>query len=234
MVNPIKSLIALCLLGAALSQHAAGQAWDNTGNGLLRGTYYFRQVLWFVGFDSGELSRAISVYGNITFDGNGAYTISSTQVFDSNTGAPQNFTTTGTYSIAASGYGFLSSPLPGGDSIHGLVAKGIFTGSSTESGTYNDLFIAAPVASPLPTAGSFRGNYSFVHLDFPSGSPYDTRESQFQLNPDGAGNIGIVRATGYIAAGGSTLITQNISGVRYVFSNGGANVSFGGSLSGTI
>jgi len=232
MVSPIKPLLALCLFGAALCQQAMGQTWDNTGNGLLKGTYYFRQVLWFLGDDAGDLGRAISVYGNITFDGNGTYSITNTQVFDSSFGNPQNFTGTGTYSIAASGYGFISSPLPGGDSIHGLVTKGIFTGSSTEGG-YNDMFIAAPLASPAPTAASFRGAYSFVDMDFPSGSPLDTRESQFQLNPDGAGNIGIVRATGFISGGGTTPITQNFSGVRYVFSNGGANVSFGGSLSAT-
>jgi hypothetical protein len=57
-------------------------------------------------------------------------------------------TVTGTYSIAASGQGFLSSPVVNGDFIFGLVnQQGIFVGSSTENlNGYNDLFIAAPLA----------------------------------------------------------------------------------------
>ena len=60
-------------------------------------------------------------------------------------------------SIAASGYGFMSSPLASlfngssanGDVVYGLVSNGIFVGSSTENGIgYNDLMIAAPLPSP--------------------------------------------------------------------------------------
>jgi hypothetical protein len=122
-----------------------------------------------VGDDSGNLSQGISIYGNITFDGNGAYSVSNAQVMDSSSSrGVQNYPAgaTGTYSISASGYGFLSTLISGGDSIHGLVTKGIFVGSSTEGG-YNNLFIAAPLASPLPTAASFRGTYSMVDIDFP-------------------------------------------------------------------
>jgi uncharacterized protein (TIGR03437 family) len=216
------------LFVAALTQQMAGQTFDNSGNGMLQGTYYFREVIWLVGDASGSLSRALSIYGTLNFDGNGNYSLSS-QVFDSDVGQQQNFSTTGTYSISASGYGFLSNPLSTGDSVYGLVSHGVFVGSSTESG-FNDIFVAAQLASPIPTNASFRGTYSLVDVDFPTGIPTDTRDSQFQLNPDGNGNIGTVRATGYIAANGSTLINQNIGSVRYFFSNGGANVNFAGTL----
>ena len=213
------------LLAAAVGPQASGQAWDNSGNHLLQGTYYFREVIWVVGFNNGDLSRGLALYGNITFDGNGNYTISSAQLADSaQQGLPVR--TPGTYSISASGYGFLSSPLSTGDSVYGLVSRGIFIGSSTEAG-FNDMFIAAPLASPIPTNASFQGAYTMFDLDFPDGVAADTLESQLQLNPDGNGNIGTVRATGYIGFGGSTLFSQNIGSVRYFFSNGAANVNFG-------
>ena len=219
---------AVFLFVASITQQMACHTFDNSGNGFLQGTYYFREVIWLVGDNSGSLGRALSIYGTINFDGNGNYNLSS-QVFDSNVGQQQTFSTTGTYTISASGYGFLSNPLSTNDSVYGLVSNGVFVGSSTES-TFNDLFIAAQLASPVPTNASFRGTYSMVDVDFPTGIPADTRDSQFQLNPDGNGNIGTVRASGYIAASGSTVINQSIGSVRYFFSNGGANVNFAGSL----
>src|ERR1700730_7823559 len=157
MVNVSKFAATLLLLAAVFVAPATGQTWDNSGNGLLHGTSYFREVIWLVGDNSGGLSEAVALYGTITFDGNGNYTINNTQILDSNAGAVQNFpTTTGTYTISASGYGFLSSPVSTGDSVFGLVSNGIFIGSSTET-SFNDLFISAPLASPAPTNASFQG-----------------------------------------------------------------------------
>lgn len=222
----------MTLLLIVISPPAAAQSWDTSGNGQLQGTYYFRQVVWIVTDYDGTIGQAISLYGNITFDGNGNYTLSAAQVFDSSVGVPQTLTGTGTYSISASGFGFISSPISSGDNIQGSVARGIFTGSTTEAANYNDLFIAAPLASPLPTNAFFQGSYTMMHVDFPFyGSPYDTRDSVFQLSANGSGGIGTVRATGYIAGSGGNVISQNISGVRYHFSNGAAVVDFGGFLS---
>ncbi len=67
----------------------------------------------------------------------------------------------GTYSISASGYGFLSNPLSPTDSVYGLVSQqggqNIFVGSSTESGL-NDMFVAAPYSSSATNA-TFKGSY---------------------------------------------------------------------------
>ena len=142
MTTKTLALLGL-LLPFAAGWQAAAQTWDNSGNGLLKGTYYFREVAWQVGDNSGDLQEAASVYGNITFDGNGNWAITSAsgaQVMDSNNNAPQtNFTASGTYSIAASGYGSMSSLISQGDSVFGLVSQGIFVASSTENGNYNDL-----------------------------------------------------------------------------------------------
>jgi uncharacterized protein (TIGR03437 family) len=229
------------LLPFAAGWQAAAQTWDNSGNGLLKGTYYFREVAWQVGDNSGDLQEAASVYGNITFDGNGNWAITSAsgaQVMDSNNSAPQtNFTASGTYSIAASGYGSMSSLISQGDSVFGLVSQGIFVASSTENGNYNDLLIAAQLPSTTPVNSTFQGAFSMMSVDFPAPYPISSnsvlysRASSFQLNPDGNGGIGTVRLTGYIAGNGNTQTTQNVSGVRYRFSNGAAVVSFGGTLS---
>jgi uncharacterized protein (TIGR03437 family) len=219
----------LALLWAATGWQAAAQTWDTSGNNMLNGQYYFREVLYLVGYDTGALSRAIALYGTIIFNGSGTYSINCT-MYDSEYGlltcAQAALPTTGTYSIAASGYGFLSSPISSGDYIYGLASQqGIFVGSSTESG-FNDLFIAAPVASPAPTAATFKGSYWLADMDLSGGSPPYTIGSMFQVNADGAGNLGNVSLTGYIGEFGSTVATQTASAVKYSFSNGAAVVAF--------
>src|SRR5450755_2155231 len=172
----MKLLGIVFLLAAAIITPAIGQTFDNSGNGLLQGNYYFREVVWLVGDNSGDLSEAVSVYGNIAFDGNGNYALNA-QLMDSNVGVPQGFTFNGTYTISASGYGFLDSPVSQGDSVYGLVSNGIFVGSSTEAG-FNDLFIAAQLASPIPTNSFFKGSYTLMNVDFPTGIPTDTLDSR--------------------------------------------------------
>ncbi|MDQ2946863.1 MAG: hypothetical protein M3Y27_13125, partial [Acidobacteriota bacterium] len=124
------------LLAIACSGYASAQTFDTSGNSLLQGTSYFRQVVWIVGDNSGSLSRALSFYGTINFDGNGKYTINNAQIFDSNSGFAQSFSVSGAYSISASGYGFMTHPLSSGDFVYGLVSRGMFFGSATESGVY--------------------------------------------------------------------------------------------------
>ena len=217
----------LVLLCAATGWQAAAQTWDASGNGMLNGTYYFREVI-YVTSSTGALSRGISLYGNISFNGSGAYSISCTGcVMDSSYGVPQSYSVSGTYSISASGYGFLSSPISSTDYVYGLVSQqGIFVGSSTESG-FNDLFIAAPLASPMPTAASFKGSYWLADMDTPNGI-----SSMFQVNPDGAGNLGNVTLTGYV--GSSGLVTQTAAAVKYSFSGGAAVVAFPSTSNATL
>ena len=212
----------LVLLCAATGWQAAAQTWDTSGNGMLNGTYYFREVAYF--FSSTGALSPDAIYGTIVFNGNGAYSINCT-VYDSTYGlgtcAQFSLPTTGTYSIAASGYGFLSSPISSKVNVYGLVSQqGIFVGSSTESG-FNDLFIAAPLASPLPTAATFKGSYWLADMDTPNGI-----NSMFQVNPDGAGNLGNVSLTGYVYGYGSTVVTQTAAAVKYSFSGGAAVVAF--------
>src|ERR1700733_7855740 len=66
----------LLILSAAAGWQASAQTWDTSGNGLLKGTYYFRQVFYLVGDQNGDLTEATAVYGTINFSGtaSGTYT----------------------------------------------------------------------------------------------------------------------------------------------------------------
>src|ERR1022692_4429660 len=192
--------VARALLLMSLATGLTAQTWDTSGNGMLNGQYYFRHVLYQLSSTAGDgtLSDAYAVYGTMTFNGTGAYTMAAIGSQGSS-GQAGNVTTPGTYSIAASGQGFLSNPLSSGDSIQGLVnAQGIFVGSSTENlNGYNDVFIAAPLASPLPTASLFKGSYTLAYMDLSSGTPTYTTGGMLQMNPDGVSNVGTVGFAGY-------------------------------------
>jgi uncharacterized protein (TIGR03437 family) len=216
----------LLLISVATGLFAQTPTWDTSGNGMLNGTYYFRHVIYQLSSaGNGSLSDAASLYGTVSFSGTGSYSMNAV-LADGAAGTLTRFTTTtGTYSIAASGQGFLSSPLFKGDSIYGLVnAQGIFVGSSTENlNGYNDLFVAAPLASPAPTASAFKGAYSLAYMD-PSATPVSTIGGLLTMNPDGAGNLGTVGFTGYV--GQSAKGVQSLSNVKYIFSGGAAVVTF--------
>jgi hypothetical protein len=201
---------------------AAAQTWDNTGNNLLNGTYYFRNVSYHVADSAGDLDYAAALYGTINFDGNGNYTMNAPWLVDSGGNNQASSNVTGTYTIAASGFGFLDNPL--GDSVYGLVSNGIFVGSSTESGN-NDLFIAVTTASKA-TSATLVGNYSIAYMNVLDGSPGNTYDALGQFTADGRGNIGTATFTAYLGASGSTAIPITEPGVRYIFSNGAGNISF--------
>jgi hypothetical protein len=220
-------LMLLAAAGAVQAQTTT--PWDTSGNSMLTGTYYFRQVYYVIGDTSGDLSEAVSIYGNVSFDGNGNYSIttaSNAVIYDSSS-EPGVFTGSGTYSIAASGYGFMTSPYATGDVVYGTVsASGIFIGSSTDNSYgYNDMLIAAPLASPVPTLSSFNGSWTAADFDFSSGQPGSALTMVFNMSPDGAGNLNAGPITGY-AGGSAQIYTQTSSGLKYTFSNGAAVATF--------
>jgi len=97
-------------------------AWDTSGNGMLKGTYYFRQVVYELSSaGDGTLNNALAFYGTATFSGTGTYTMVVTLLDGQSGQFTRGNVNNGTYSIAASGEGFLSSPLfPGSGSISKL------------------------------------------------------------------------------------------------------------------
>jgi uncharacterized protein (TIGR03437 family) len=228
LIKTKPTLFAVLLLGACAWQCSAQPAFDSSGNGQLNGTYYFRQVIYLE--QSGD---AMSLVGNIIFDGNGNYTLSNATLMDAASGSStaQPITGTGSYTVAASGEAILAAvnvaDFPN-DQIVGLVSPtGVFIGSSTENGNgYNDLFIAAPVGSQATNA-TFSGSYQIVYFD-----PTYPGDALLTFSANGSGNIGTLNATEYIG-GNSTATTQTLSGVNYSFSNGAAQLRFGGTVSAT-
>jgi uncharacterized protein (TIGR03437 family) len=220
--------VARALLLMSMATGLFAQTWDTSGNGMLNGQYYFRHVLYQLSSSAGNgtLSDAASLYQTVNFSGTGTYTMTNAQLLHGGQLGP--ISTTGTYSIAASGHGFLSNPLAPGDYIYGTVnAQGIFVGSSTENqNLYNDVFIAAPLATPPPGPSTFKGSYTLAYMDLSSGTPTSTLGGMLSMNPDGAGNVGTVGFAGYQGASGKG--TLSFANVKYIFSGGAAKVTFPG------
>jgi len=204
------ALLFLAALAPLLAQ--TNPTWDTSGNGLLNGTYNFRQVE-YISDGTGVINQELAYFGAITFDGNGSYALSGSNTL-LNTNGTLGIPASGTYSLASSGFGLLSDPLAAGQSVHILVSKGILIGSTTENpganGSFNnDLFIAAPATSTFTTA-SFKGAYTIA--DFLPGN-----DATYALNPDGAGNLGTVVEKGYSIGGTSAGTFPN---APYTFSSG--------------
>jgi uncharacterized protein (TIGR03437 family) len=239
MCESMKTKITLLVLflGACAWQSSAQPAFDSSGNGQLSGAYYMRQVFYFVTDNEGDLGGAINIQGTITFDGNGNYTFNGS-LLDSSTGSitPAAASSTGTYVVSASGEGYISgiigsidSNITPGDSIIGLVSHGVFIGSSTENGNmYNDLFIAAPIGSTATNA-TLNGSYSVAYFDptFGTASAGGGGDALLTMTANGQGTIGTVNVTGYVGTN-STASTETLTGVTYAFSNGAAQLNFGG------
>jgi len=215
------ALFGLLIAAAAVPALADDAVvWDNSGNGLLNGTYNFREVMWR---NKSDVHR-IAIYGTIVFDGSGGYRLTSS-VSDSNGGGIQPFSASGLYRISASGMGFMDDPLrlnasAPSSAVWGMVSQGVFVGSTTDDGI-NDLFIAALAPTAAPSNSDFSGSYRAVAVNIPSGNENQVRDMFFPLNPNGQGSLGTVNVTGYIGSGGTTL--NQASNVPYVVSNDGTS-----------
>lgn len=230
----------LVSLASALPLAAQQPRFDTSGDGQLNGTYYFRYVLYGVSSSQdesgvvGDIDDAIAVYGTITFDGNGNYSMNNALVNDESNEvtadplscylasalcpATQGTSVPGTYGVSSSGFAYIANPISSGDLIYGLVAgNGIFSGSTTETtSAFSDLLIAAPLPSPLP--GGFNGSYTVVGFQ-------PAQDFAFTFSPGSGGNGGTVGISGYEEGYGDDVITQS-SNVTYTFSSGAGVIKF--------
>ena len=198
---------------------------DSTGNGLLSGTYNFREALWITEVQAtNDLNEAAAQWGTITFDGRGNYTMSVNE-YSSRTNSVRTYVRPGTYTIGASGAGLIRRVSDDGDIIYGAVSNGIFIGSATESG-FNNLFIAARQPTAAVTTASFNQRYSLAYLNLPATSMTQVRDASFQINPNGSGSLGTVSVTGY-SAGNYTAASQTISNASYSFAAGVGTLNLG-------
>jgi uncharacterized protein (TIGR03437 family) len=224
------------LLFMAATAPAPAQSWDTSGNGLLHGTYYFRQVMWLGGHNTAnDLQDAIVVYGNIIFAGDGTYNLTATAA-DAAENTITSITGTGAYTIAASGYGFMSTPLQfvhsqfGGDEVRLLVSPSkVVVGSTTDNNTgYNDLFVAAPAPTSTP---SLQGTFSVIGVGIPALTLnlIDTRAYSFTMT--GAGSTLTTTAlTGARGLNIAAMTQPAFLGIPYSIGDGVAAVTFGNEL----
>jgi uncharacterized protein (TIGR03437 family) len=220
----LKSSLLLLFLAACAWQTSAQPTLDSSGDAMLNGTYYMRQVFYVVTAANGGLVNNVNIHGNITFDGAGNYSFTGSVQDSTADPAMSSLVANGSYSISASGQGSISSVYRAFsiDPIVGLVSHGIFIGSTTETNEgFNDLFIAAPVGSQATNA-TLKGAYTLAYID-----PTYPGDALLTLTADGQGNIGNVNVTSYTGAS-STATTQSLGGVTYAFANGAAQVKFGG------
>ncbi len=218
---------------------AAAQGWDTSGNRLLHGAYYFRQVMWLGGYNSdNDLHEAIAVYGNIVFGGNGTYTLTAKAA-----AAAENMVTSisgsGAYAIAASGYGNMSTPLQfvhsqfKGDEINLLVSpSGVVAGSTTDNKSgYNDLFLAAPAPTSTP---SLQGTFSVIGVSIPALTLdlIHTRAYSFSMTGSSS-TVTTTALTGALGLNATAMTQPAFSEVKYSVSAGAAAVTFGDELTAT-
>jgi len=222
------------LLSAALAAFGLAsvyaQTLDNSGNGLLSGAFRFRQLAVMNIDQNGNPTQVRAVYGVITFDGKGNYSITGTYVDNTvSSGSPQSLSVSSTYVIGSNGLGYVSNPLVPTDSasrIYGAVAQGVFTGSSTESSTVNDLLIAIPTGTP-PTNSSFNAPYQVGVLDFTGGTSAAIKNALFKLSPNGSGGFASITLNGQASNQSATFVTQTVNGATYNFqSDGSATLTF--------
>jgi uncharacterized protein (TIGR03437 family) len=223
-----KSLLPVIILAGFSLAVSSGQTPDTSGNGLLKGSFEFRNVAIQNVDSNSNPTQVTATYGSITFDGTGNYTITGSQVDNTvSSGAPQPFTATGTYAIGANGAGYVASPLYPTDPTayeYGAVTQGVFTGSATEAGAVrvlNDILIAIPVGS-APTNASFTSSYQMGVLDFQGGGSSSIMNALFELSPSGKGTFGTITLNGQASNQTSTTLTQTISGAAYNFNSDGS------------
>jgi uncharacterized protein (TIGR03437 family) len=231
-MNLVNRLISTFAIGACavLSWGQTNPGLDTSGNGMLKGTYYFRQLA-ALNFDgSGNVTEMAALYGTIVFDGKGNYVITGQQIDNTVSGGqPQPLSVTATYGIGANGLGSLDNPVAPTDSTNwvwgGVGQGGVFVGSDTEGGEYNDTFIAIPAPAANATNATFNGNYWVGVIDFPGASETALNSSLFQLTPNGQGALGPLALTGQANNQTAASITQTVTGATYAFTNGVATLT---------
>ena len=186
----------------------------------LKGSFYFRHLsLGTDGVNPGNLTDARSLFGSITFDGSGNYSLTGQQLTGINAAVSQ--TGKGTYSLDPGGFLSLDSPLRAGAKINARFGPEAIIGSSTESpdNTY-DLFVAIPA----PANGAiFTGPYNCMSLEFPGGATANMRSTQFQLNQAALGTLQQFSVYGHAAsiALGRPVTQPPVIGATYAMGDNG-------------
>jgi uncharacterized protein (TIGR03437 family) len=199
-------------------------SFDNSGNSMLKGAYFVRQVLLVADSNSSAITQAVSLTGTMTFDGNGNYSFSGQQLNSANQAAASNYTVSGVYAVSSSGQVQIQTPV-GIDSqdteFGGVGAAGEVIASATENG-YQDIFVAIPEG---PASG-VTGAYQVGFIDFLQANASNVRNGYFTMTASGGNSFGNVTVNGEMLNQGSQATTQSLSGVSYSFSGNIGTITF--------
>jgi uncharacterized protein (TIGR03437 family) len=193
---------------------------DVLSNKSLTGKYFFREVLLV----TDASAQTLTIFGTLTFDGNGSFTYSAQQLTGS--AAPASVSGTGTYSIEPSGLATMSDPLRNGTTINTRVGANALVGSNTEAGNnVVSMFAAVAVPSSATTAGTLSGTFQVASLEFANGSLSSRRGTFFQMSANGSGSLGNPSILGEASSLGDTQITQAVSGATYTVNADGTGTA---------
>jgi len=204
----------------ALKPH---QAFDNSGNGMLKGAYFVRQVLTDLDGTTSDIDQAVSLTGTMTFDGNGNYTFTGQELNSMVGTTAVAYSTSGVYAVSASGLVQIATPIDidsGDTEFGGVGLAGEVVASATE-GQYDDVFVAIPQGSASGVSGTYQAGY----INYMGGNAANVRDAYFTLNAS-SGSFGSVSVTGAMANQGYAVATQTYAGVTYSFSGSAGTLTF--------
>ena len=211
------------ILTAGFAVFSAAAAAQVSNNQSLNGNYYFRQLL-LIGDASANITSTQSAWGTLAFDGNGNFTVSGQQLAGNS--PPAALSGSGTYTVSPGGFATLTSPLKLG-TVNARLGMGGLIGSTTETGSAFDLFLAIPAAHGLSNQ-TLSGPFWISSLEFPNGSAANVRGTNSKLTANSAGAFAETSVTGQAHNLGDRLMTQTLSGpITYsIAPDGSGSIAF--------
>jgi len=258
LIHGNKSIFLAGLLTAALSAQTnpicgandtvtpTCNTFDNSGTGMLTGTYFIREIqLSGVSTSGTSLSVAYSLSGTMTFTpttdttgtDSGTYTFSGQELVyeaeaDPTISGPTAYSnTTGFYRVSANGMLWLSDPIATLNIVTGVVGAAgpnAFIASSPNNdstGANISLIVGIPVGGT-----TLSGNYFGSYFDFHVANVSSIREASFPFTANG-GSLGNLTVTGAGTDLGDSIMTQMLPSVSYSFSSNVGTLNFGGQAS---
>lgn len=211
----------LLVLFGTLSVATLTAALDSAGNGFLRGDYFVREVVISQVSSTIDIGRVQTIYGTITFDGNGFYQFRGSQV--TGTSQAQAYTTSGRYTAGANGLAEIESLVgPNRQTLYGAIGQHAVVASMTESEPQlHDVFIAIPAGSAVTNA-ALQGRYLGGTIDVLGAQTGSLRVAQVVFDANGQGGLTNVSATGQARNLGASSLSQDIQGATYNLSANGS------------
>jgi uncharacterized protein (TIGR03437 family) len=190
---------------------------DTGGNGFLRGDYFVRQVIASDVNGAIDIGQIRTVYGTMTFDGNGSYQFRGS-IVDSRAGGgqAQALNLSGRYKVGANGLAEIEALVgQARATIFGAVGESAVVGSMTESDPQlHDLFVAIPAGAGVTNA-ALQGRYLGGTIDVLGGQSRTLRNSLLSFTSDGRGALSGVTVIGTARNLGTTQVTQTVEGSTY-------------------